>query len=153
MIHLCTDGSCLTGGYAGYGGWAFYYSYGGKSHQGSGALIDTTNNRAELYGVIHGLKSVRHTVPTNTQVLLVSDSLYVVNGARSWIDRWIANQWRGSNGEPIKNRDLWEEIIRARHGMKLRYQWVRGHNGHEGNERVDRLATQATWDKIRALRI
>lgn len=128
-VTLYSDGSSLGNpGPGGYGGILKFNShekefYGGEPH--------TTNNRMELRGVIEGLKLIKE--PCDIKV--ISDSLYVINAINSWLKGWIKKDFKN-----IKNIDLWKEYIEVSKFHKITGVWVRGHNGHEENERCDRLA-------------
>jgi ribonuclease HI len=139
QVELYTDGACT--GNPGPGGWGFILRdpATGKEKEGSGGDAQTTNNRMELLSVIEGLRSLRK--PATVRV--VSDSQYVVNGLREWLDGWKAKGWRKADKSPVLNRELWEELDRLRQIHELRPEWVRGHRGHEFNERCDRLAVAA----------
>lgn len=105
----------------------------------SGFDRQTTNNRMELIAVLEGLS----LVPSGAPVTVVTDSQYVVNGGRSWIDGWKRRGWRtAANGE-VLNRDLWESIDAERSRLSITWEWVRGHAGHPENERCDALARGA----------
>ena len=91
-------------------------------------------------GVIAGLEKLTKPCRVN----IISDSQYVVNAFnKNWIENWQNKDWRGSDKKPVKNVDLWQRLLKAAEGHELHFTWVRGHNGHEENERCDRLATAA----------
>jgi ribonuclease HI len=138
-VRLYTDGACL--GNPGPGGWAFILDHPatGKRREQSGAEPDTTNNRMELRAVIEGLSALSRPAV----VELHSDSKYVLNGLREWIDQWKARGWRTAAKQPVKNVDLWEALDRLRGTHALSFHWIRGHAGHPENERCDQLATEA----------
>ena len=145
-VILYTDGACK--GNPGPGGWAFVLRHPKteKLLERFGGENDTTNNRMELLAVIEGLKSL--TKPS--QVELVSDSKYVLQGLEDWMPKWKKNGWRrkeGSSFKPVKNVDLWQELDRliAVHGLTFRH--VFGHSGHHFNERCDELASQAAANR------
>jgi ribonuclease HI len=110
-----------------------------QEKEASGPEADTTNNRMELMAAIRGLEAL--TKPC--QVLLQSDSQYVVKGITSWLKDWKRRNWKKADGKPVLNADLWQALDAqlARHHVEAR--WVKGHAGHAENERVDRLASQA----------
>lgn len=139
FVELYTDGACT--GNPGPGGWAFVLRDpgSGKEKEGSGGDPQTTNNRMELLSVIEGLRALKGPA----RVRLVSDSQYVVNGLREWINGWKARGWRKADKSPVLNRDLWEELDRLRQVHSLEPEWIRGHQGHHFNERCDRLAVAA----------
>ena len=134
---MFTDGACL--GNPGPGGWAALLRHGIHERELSGGESDTTNNRMELLAVISGLEALRKPC----SVALTTDSQYVIKGVQEWMPRWIAKGWRTAGGDPVKNRDLWERLNAALVGHQTKWHWVRGHNGHAENERVDTLARTA----------
>ncbi|SRR5581483_1599872 len=132
------DGACS--GNPGPGGWGTVVRFpDGHEEERSGFDPRTTNNRMELTAVLQGLS----LVPGGSSVTVVSDSQYVVNGACSWLDGWKRKGWRTASKAEVLNRDLWECIDAERDRLRLRWEWVRGHNGHIENERCDLLARQA----------
>lgn len=137
LVDLYSDGACDTA--AGHGGWATILKYRGRELVLSGHERDTTNNRMELRGLLEGLKTLKRPC----QVRVVTDSQYLRKAfTDGWILKWQRNGWKTAGGEPVKNRELWEELIQQAKTHALTFVWVRGHDGHEENERVDRLAVQ-----------
>lgn len=136
-VELFTDGACL--GNPGPGGWAALLRHRGHERELHGGEVDTTNNRMELMAVIRGLEALRK--PCNVE--LTTDSQYVLRGTKEWLAGWIARNWRTASGDPVKNRDLWERLQTALASHQIEWHWVRGHQGHVENERVDALARQA----------
>lgn len=141
-FELHCDGSCL--GNPGPGGWAYLLrSYIDKNsfeeQEKSGYEILTTNNRMELLAVINGLL----VLPKNNNILIYSDSQYVVNGIKSWLKNWKRNNWYKSDGKKVLNCDLWQILDAQLLVRNVQINWVRGHNGHIENDRVDYLAKQA----------
>ena len=138
---LFTDGACE--GNPGPGGYAAILSPSGElgpdSLEITGAEAQTTNNRMEMMAVIQGLEAI--TTPSN--VLVVSDSQYVIKGITQWIHGWKKRGWRNASGQPVKNRDLWERLDSLCRIHRVQWEWVRGHEGHPGNERADFLAREA----------
>jgi ribonuclease HI len=135
-VELFTDGACS--GNPGPGGWAFLLRLGAHEREGSGHEPHTTNNRMEVLAVIRGLQSLKRPC----RVRLTSDSQYVVRAISEWMEGWKAKGWRrngGPKGELV-NADLWRELDGLLAVHDVRAQWVRGHVGHEENERVDALA-------------
>ena len=105
----------------------------------------TTNNRMELMGVITGLGAL--TKPC--EVTVISDSKYVTDAFNAhWVDNWKKNNWRTSTRQPVKNKELWERLLKAMEPHSVTFEWVKGHNGHPENERCDRLATTAADGEI-----
>jgi len=142
-VHAFTDGACL--GNPGPGGWAALLRARGSERMLSGGEADTTNNRMELMAAIGALEAL--TRPC--QVLLTTDSRYVMQGIEQWVPKWRANGWRTADKKPVKNQDLWERLSAATLLHQVRWQWVRGHNGHIENERVDQAArAQAELFKV-----
>lgn len=136
LIH--TDGACL--GNPGPGGWAALLQFRDKERELSGGEAATTNNRMELMGAIMALE----TLSRPCRVVLRTDSQYVRNGIMTWMPNWIRRGWKTSGGDPVKNRELWERLSAATRTHEIEWQWVKGHSGDPGNERVDVLArTQA----------
>ena len=138
-VHLFTDGACS--GNPGPGGWAFILRHPatGKEIERSGGENPTTNNRMELQAVIEGLTTLNK--PTN--VALFSDSQYVLNGLKEWMDSWKKRGWKTADKKPVKNQDLWQTLDGLRSTHHLKFHWVRGHNEHPENERCDALAVAA----------
>ena len=135
LIH--TDGACL--GNPGPGGWAAVLLFRGRERELAGGEPDTTNNRMELMAAIMALEALSR--PCNA--VLRTDSQYVRNGILTWLPNWIRRGWKTSGGDPVKNRDLWERLEQAARRHTIEWQWVRGHSGDPGNERVDALARAA----------
>jgi ribonuclease HI len=138
-VELYTDGACS--GNPGPGGWAYLLRHPatGKEVEASGGEAMTTNNRMELTAVIEGLAALRAA----SRVDLFSDSQYVLNGLKEWLQGWKARGWRTADKKPVKNEDLWRRLddLSSRH--EIRYHWVRGHDEHPENERCDALAVAA----------
>ncbi len=128
-ITLFSDGSAL--GNPGPGGYGVILRYGDKEREISGSEIHTTNNRMELLAVIEGLRALSE----KCEVDVISDSSYVVKGINEWLVNWIKKEFK-----KVKNPDLWREYIEVSQGHKINAIWVRGHDGHEENERCDKLA-------------
>lgn len=128
----------------GVGGWGAILKYpNDKEVVMSGAFLGVTNNQMELWGVIEALSYIEENENLNhVSVEVVSDSEYVVNGVQEWLPRWIDNGWKSRSG-PVKNQPLWITIHTLVNKMKVKFTWVRGHNGDEYNEKVDKLAVGA----------
>ncbi|MBV9183846.1 MAG: ribonuclease HI [Acidobacteria bacterium] len=132
------DGSCL--GNPGPGGWAYRVWQGARLlREQSGTEQNTTNSRMELRAAIEGLKSF----PSASDIVVVSDSRYLISGMTELLPLWNARNWRSSNGPAIRNQALWQELIAASKRHKVRWQWVRGHSAVPEQESVDRLAAVA----------
>ncbi len=143
-IQLFTDGACRGNpGPGGYGAILKYTDADGKEHvkEISDGYLDTTNNRMELMAVLYGLKAVK----SPCSIKIYTDSQYIVKAFNEgWLENWIKNQWRrGKKKEPIKNLDLWQQIVEAVKPHTVEFIWVKGHAGHVENERCDTLATEA----------
>jgi ribonuclease HI len=136
-VEIFCDGACS--GNPGPGGWGSILRYGDHEKELSGGAADTTNNRMELTAAIAALESL--TRPC--QVLLTTDSQYLVKGMTEWLAGWQRRGWVNSKKEPVLNRDLWERLAALAQKHQITWQWVRGHNGHAENERCDELARQA----------
>lgn len=136
-VTLYADGACE--GNPGPGGYAAVIETGGSVHEVVGSEWRTTNNRMELMAVIAGFR----TLGRSRSVRVVSDSRYVVDGMNKWIHGWRRKGWKTAAGSPVKNRELWEELDRIASRHRVRWEWIRGHAGHPGNERADTLARQA----------
>ncbi|NWG47068.1 MAG: ribonuclease HI [Alphaproteobacteria bacterium] len=136
-VEIFTDGACS--GNPGPGGWGALLRYGGRERELSGGEPDTTNNRMEMMAAIAALEAL--TRPCTVD--LYTDSQYVRNGIMSWLPRWKANGFRTADRKPVKNEDLWRRLDAAALPHTVRWHWVRGHDGHPENERVDALARAA----------
>ena len=138
QVSIYTDGACS--GNPGPGGGCAILEYQGREKMISGGEESTTNNRMELMAVIVALEALNR--PCDVEVH--SDSQYVVNAFnKHWIDGWKKRGWKTANKQPVKNRDLWERLLTAKSKHKVEFIWVKGHAGHELNERCDELATTA----------
>lgn len=136
MVEMYTDGACR--GNPGPGGWGVLLRYQGKEKELYGGEANTTNNRMELSAVIFGLQALSRSV----EVTVITDSQYVKNGMQQWIHSWKRNGWRTAARKPVKNVDLWQQLDELVTQHKVSWQWVRGHSGHEENERADELANK-----------
>ncbi len=147
-VTIYTDGSARGNpdGPGGYGTVIQFIDSKGQLHERefSQGYKKTTNNRMELMAAIVGLEAL--TKPC--QVDLYSDSQYLVKAFNDhWIDSWIKNNWKNSKKEPVKNIELWKRLLAAKEPHVVNFIWVKGHAGHPGNERCDRLATEAADGK------
>ncbi|MDH5471962.1 MAG: ribonuclease HI [Gammaproteobacteria bacterium] len=135
-VELYTDGACR--GNPGPGGWGVLLSYKGKEKELSGGEHETTNNRMELMAAIQGLEALNKPC----DVTLYTDSKYVMQGITEWIINWKAKGWKTAARKPVKNVDLWQRLDKATNSHRVNWVWVKGHSGHNGNERADELANR-----------
>ena len=135
IVH--TDGACS--GNPGPGGWGAILSYGEHEKELSGGEPHTTNNRMELMAAIAALEALKKP----STVELHTDSQYVHHGISQWIHGWKRNGWKTADRKPVKNVDLWKRLDATLANHDVRWHWVKGHAGHELNERADRLAVEA----------
>ena len=135
IIH--TDGACR--GNPGPGGWGVVLSWNGTQKELSGSEPATTNNRMELMAAIMGLTALKRPTVATVQ----TDSQYVIKGITEWLPAWKARAWRTADRKPVKNQDLWQRLEQLAGAHTLTWQWVKGHSGDPGNERVDMLANLA----------
>jgi ribonuclease HI len=136
-VTIYTDGACS--GNPGPGGWAAILVYGQHELELTGGEDETTNNRMELQAAIEALRKLREPC----EIDLFTDSKYVLDGLTKWLPGWKRKGWRTADGSPVKNRELWEDLDEETRRHKINWNWVRGHNGHPMNERVDVLAVKA----------
>jgi len=136
-VELFTDGACS--GNPGPGGWGAILRYGSHEKEFSGGESDTTNNRMELRAVIEGLFNLKE----GCAVTVHTDSKYVMDGINKYIANWKAKGWKTSTNKPVKNQELWERLDLEIQRHKVNWVWVKGHNGHDENERADQLARDA----------
>jgi ribonuclease HI len=136
-VKIATDGACK--GNPGPGGWGALIRMGAHEKELSGGEKLSTNNRMELLAAIRGLQAL--TKPC--RVTLVTDSVYVKDGITKWIHGWQRNNWRTAAKQPVKNVELWQELLEAVKPHRIDWQWVKGHAGDPDNERADMLASNA----------
>jgi ribonuclease HI len=141
VIH--TDGACS--GNPGPGGWGVILQWGGHTRELKGGEAHTTNNRMELMAAIMALETLKRPC----DVALHTDSEYLRQGITGWIRSWKRNGWRTADRKPVKNADLWQRLDAAVDRHTVHWHWVRGHAGHDLNERADELAREAITE-IRA---
>ncbi len=134
VVKIYTDGACK--GNPGPGGWGALLRYKGHEKELLGGERGTTNNRMELMAVIRALESLKRP----SEVLITTDSQYVMKGITEWIKNWKRNGWRTAAKKPVKNADLWQELDRFVEQHQVKWAWVKGHSGHAENERADELA-------------
>ena len=138
IVH--TDGACS--GNPGPGGWGAILTYGEHEKELKGGEPHTTNNRMELMAAIAALEAL--TKPSTVE--LHTDSKYVHDGISKWIHGWKRNGWKTADKKPVKNMDLWQRLDDAIKHHDVHWRWVKGHAGHEMNERADQLAVAAIAD-------
>jgi ribonuclease HI len=136
VVDIYTDGACK--GNPGVGGWGAILESGGKSRELCGGELLTTNNRMELTAVIRALEALRRPC----KVRVHTDSQYVQQGISTWIHNWKKRGWRTADRKPVKNEDLWRQLDELAQQHEIEWLWVRGHAGHDGNERADALANR-----------
>ncbi|MCD6527823.1 MAG: ribonuclease HI [Desulfuromonas sp.] len=137
IVEIFSDGACS--GNPGPGGYGTILRFGPHTKELSGYDPDTTNNRMEMMGAIIGLEALKQPCT----VIMTTDSQYVCKGMTEWLEGWKKRGWKNSQKKAVLNRDLWERLDQAVNGHKVRWKWVKGHAGHEENERCDELARQA----------
>lgn len=133
---MYTDGACR--GNPGPGGWGVLLRHGTVQKTLHGGAPQTTNNQMELTAVIKGLEALKQPC----QVVLYTDSKYVLEGITKWIHGWKRNGWRTAGKSPVKNGELWQRLDQAAARHSIEWRWVKGHSGDAGNERADQLANQ-----------
>lgn len=137
LVEIATDGACK--GNPGPGGWGVLLRMGKNERELSGGEPMTTNNRMELMAAIQGLSALKRPC----RVKLSTDSRYVMDGLTKWIHGWRKNGWKTADRKPVKNADLWQQLLDAAAPHRVEWQWVKGHAGHPDNERADKLASDA----------
>ena len=141
-VKIFTDGACK--GNPGMGGWGALLKFGKREKEINGYKSFTTNNIMELMAVIEALK----TVPNPSEIEITTDSKYVKNGITNWIFNWKKNGWKTASKKTVKNKELWVELDNLIQKHSITWKWVKGHSGHEENERADRLANMAIEESI-----
>ncbi len=136
LIDIYTDGACS--GNPGPGGWGALLVVNGDETELCGGEPATTNNRMEMMAAIQALESL----PEGVTARLHTDSTYLKNGITSWIHSWKARGWKTADRKPVKNVDLWQRLETAIERHNVEWIWVKGHAGHDGNERADALANR-----------
>ena len=146
-VKIYTDGACS--GNPGPGGWGCIVIKNNKEFELSGGEVNTTNNQMELKACIEGLKYVITKNMYSVPVIVYADSQYLINGMeKGWVESWEQNDWKKSNGSPVKNPELWKTLLELKrkinNNSKLLFSWIKGHDGDEYNERCDSLAVEAS---------
>jgi len=142
QVEVFTDGACS--GNPGRGGWAALLRYQGQEKLISGAEALTTNNRMELMAAIEALKLLKEPCVVN----FTTDSEYVRQGITTWIHGWQKRGWKTASKEPVKNQDLWQDLLALTQPHEIHWHWVKGHSGHPENELVDEAARMACMGKL-----
>jgi len=140
-VEIFTDGGCR--GNPGPGGWGALMCYGEHEKEIYGYDKETTNNRMELMAAIRALEVLNRA----SEVSLTTDSNYVRQGITEWLEGWKKRGWKTAAKKPVKNKDLWQRLDEAVARHNVEWHWVKGHSGHEGNERADDLANRAMDEK------
>lgn len=143
VVELFTDGACK--GNPGAGGWGALLRYGDAEKELFGGELDTTNNRMELMAVIQGLRALSRA----SHVRVTTDSQYVKNGITQWIHNWKRNGWKTAARKPVKNADLWQALDKEVGKHQVEWAWVKGHAGHNENERADDLANRGVEEILK----
>ena len=137
IVEIFTDGACS--GNPGPGGYGAILKYRGQVKEISGCELETTNNRMEMTAIIEALRQLKRPC----KIKVITDSNYVVKGMTEWLPGWIRRNWLTSQKKPVLNRDLWEQLMKLKQGHQIQWIWIKGHNGHQENERCDQLARDA----------
>ena len=135
-VEIFTDGACR--GNPGPGGWGAILRYNGHEKELYGSAAETTNNRMELTAAIVALESLTR----DCAVSLTTDSEYLRKGITEWLEQWKKRGWRTAAKKPVKNIDLWQRLEVAIENHQVEWHWVKGHSGHDENERADQLANR-----------
>lgn len=141
-VHIYTDGACR--GNPGPGGWGAILRYGDTEKELYGAESNTTNNRMELMAAIRALEALTRAC----DVILTTDSQYLRKGITEWLPQWKRRGWKTADKQPVKNQDLWERLEKAAASHRIQWDWIKGHSGHEENERADQLANRAIDEMV-----
>ena len=136
-VELFTDGACR--GNPGPGGWGAILRYGDREKEIYGAERATTNNRMELMAAIQALEALNRSCES----VVTTDSEYLRKGITEWLPQWKRRGWKTAAKQPVKNQDLWERLEKAIERHCVEWEWIKGHSGHEENERADSLANRA----------
>ena len=141
-VSFITDGACS--GNPGPGGWCVIIKKDDKVKEFFGGDLETTNNKMELTAVIKGFENLNNA----SEVLVKTDSTYVINGITKWLPNWKAKGWINSAKKPVANKDLWEQLESLISNHKVDWLWVKGHSGDDENERADELARKGLRDNL-----
>ena len=141
-VEIYTDGACK--GNPGPGGWGAILRQGAHEKELWGGEKETTNNRMELTAAIRALEALKRPVGGK----IYTDSQYVLKGINEWIHGWKKNGWKTSDKKPVKNEDLWRRLDALAEQHHVEWVWVKGHAGHDGNERADELANRGVEELL-----
>ncbi|CAG9932205.1 ribonuclease HI [Candidatus Nitrotoga arctica] len=136
IVEIYTDGACK--GNPGVGGWGALLQIMGKERELCGGEAHTTNNRMELLAAIRALEALKRPC----RVVLHTDSKYVQQGISIWVHNWKQRGWKTADKKPVKNEDLWRTLDELANKHHVQWVWIKGHAGHDGNERADELANR-----------
>ncbi|RFC32050.1 MAG: RNase HI [Candidatus Nitrotoga sp. MKT] len=136
IVEIYTDGACK--GNPGVGGWGALLQIMGKERELCGGEAHTTNNRMELLAAIRALEVLKRPC----RVVLHTDSKYVQQGISVWVHNWKQRGWKTADKKPVKNEDLWRMLDELASKHHVEWVWIKGHAGHDGNERADELANR-----------
>lgn len=136
IVEIYTDGACK--GNPGVGGWGALLQIMGKERELCGGEAHTTNNRMELLAAIRALEALKRPC----RVVLHTDSKYVQQGISVWVHNWKQRGWKTADKKPVKNEDLWRTLDELANKHHVQWVWIKGHAGHDGNERADELANR-----------
>ena len=142
-VEIFTDGACK--GNPGPGGWGALLRFGDVERELAGSEAETTNNRMEMLAAIRALEALKRPC----DVVLTTDSKYLIDGITRWIDGWRKRGWKTAAKKPVANADLWRDLLDAADPHRIDWCWVKGHAGHAENERADRLASAAAEAQAR----
>lgn len=141
-VTIFTDGACR--GNPGPGGWGAILFKDDHEKELYGAEHETTNNRMELMAAIQALEVLKRPC----EVTLTTDSQYVKKGITEWLVSWKRRGWKTADKKPVKNQDLWQRLDEVAHKHRIHWKWIKGHSGHEENERADQLANRAIEEML-----
>ena len=144
-IYIYTDGACRNNQEEkNIGAWGAYIFFNGHEKKICGVEENTTNNIMELKSVIEALKTIKEKARDTIPVVVISDSNYVVQGINEWVYKWLLKKWTNSNKEPVKNKELWEELVLLKiKFIDIKFEWCKGHENNSGNIEADRICNEA----------
>ncbi|GAA6133334.1 ribonuclease HI [Oceaniserpentilla sp. 4NH20-0058] len=144
VVEIYTDGACK--GNPGPGGWGAWLRFGNNEKELYGGEDNTTNNRMEIMAAIKALELLNRPC----EVKLTTDSEYLRKGVLEWMQNWKKRNWKTAAKQPVKNQDLWMRLDEAIQQHNIQWHWVKGHSGHEGNEKADQLANLGVEQVMKA---